>query len=126
MKNLLNTKILTILFFSIIFLLGLNSFQDYGVYFDNTFRRINALFWYDYVKSFVLEPGMSFANHLEYLIKEKEYVIKQIRLWNEKKLNLIIKKINKIELNCKKNHELSANITLDFLSTVCNEVNNFS
>ena len=58
--------------------------------------------------------------------KEKEDVKKQIRLWNEKKLNLIIKKINEIELNCKKNHELSTNITLDFLSTVCNEVNNYS
>ena len=58
--------------------------------------------------------------------KEKEDVKKQVRLWNEKKLNLIIKKINEIELNCKKNHELSINITLDFLSTVCNEVNNYS
>jgi DNA polymerase-3 subunit delta len=58
--------------------------------------------------------------------KEKEDVKKQVRLWNEKKLKLIIKKINEIELNCKKNHELSTNITLDFLSTVCNEVNNYS
>ena len=58
--------------------------------------------------------------------KEKEDVKKQVRLWNEKKLNLIIKKINEIELNCKKNHEISTNITLDFLSTVCNEVNNYS
>ena len=58
--------------------------------------------------------------------KEKEDVKKQVRLWNEKKLNLIIKKINEIELNCKKNHELSTNITLDFLATVCNEVNNYS
>ena len=58
--------------------------------------------------------------------KEKEDVKKQVRLWNEKKLNLIIKKINEIELNCKKNHELSTNITLDFLSTVCDEVNNYS
>ena len=58
--------------------------------------------------------------------KEKEDVKKQIRLWNEKKLNLIIKKINEIELNCKKNHEISTNITLDFLSTVCDEVNNYS
>jgi DNA polymerase-3 subunit delta len=58
--------------------------------------------------------------------KEKEDVKKQVKLWNEKKLNLTIKKINEIELNCKKNHELSTNITLDFLSTVCNEVNNYS
>ena len=58
--------------------------------------------------------------------KEKEDVKKQVRLWNEKKLNLVIKEINEIELNCKKNHELATNITLDFLSTVCNEVNNYS
>jgi len=58
--------------------------------------------------------------------KEKEDVKKQVGLWNEKKLVLIIKKINEIELNCKKNHELATNITLDFLSTVCDEVNNYS
>ena len=58
--------------------------------------------------------------------KEKEDVKKQVRLWNEKKLNLIIKKINEIELSCKKNHELTTNITLDFLATVCDEVNNYS
>ena len=58
--------------------------------------------------------------------KEKEDVKKQVELWNEKKLVLIIKKINEIELNCKKNHELATNITLDFLSTVCDEVNNYS
>ena len=58
--------------------------------------------------------------------KEKEDVKKQVRLWNEKKLNLIIKKINEIELNCKKNHALATNITLDFLATVCDEVNNYS
>ena len=58
--------------------------------------------------------------------KEKEDIKKQARLWNEKKLNIIIKRINEIELNCKKNHELAVNITLDFLSTVCDEVNNYS
>ena len=58
--------------------------------------------------------------------KEKEDVKKQISLWDEKKLNLIIKKINEIELNCKKNHEIAKNITLDFLSTVCDEVSNYS
>tara|TARA_B100001971_G_scaffold143028_1_gene132202 strand:+ start:897 stop:1910 length:1014 start_codon:yes stop_codon:yes gene_type:complete len=58
--------------------------------------------------------------------KEKEDVKKQLKLWNKKKLNLIIRKINEIELNCKKNHEISKNITLDFLSTVCDEVNNYS
>ena len=58
--------------------------------------------------------------------KEKNDVKKQINLWNEKKLNLTINKINEIELNCKKNHELAINIMLDFLSTVCDKVNNYS
>ena len=58
--------------------------------------------------------------------KEKEDIKKQIGLWNEKKLNIIIKKINQIELECKKHHESAVNITLDFLSTVCEEVNNYS
>ena len=38
----------------------------------------------------------------------------------------MIKKINETELNCKKNHELTTNIMLDFMLTVCNEVNNYS
>ena len=58
--------------------------------------------------------------------KEKEDIKKQVKLWNEKKLDLTIKKINEIELNCKKNHEIATNITLDFLSAVCNEVSNYS
>ena len=43
-----------------------------------------------------------------------------------KKINLVINKINDVELICKKNHELAMNIMLDFLSTVCQEVNNYS
>ena len=58
--------------------------------------------------------------------KEKEDVKKQVKLWNEKKLDLTIKKINEIELNCKKNHEIATNITLDFLSAVCYEASNYS
>jgi len=58
--------------------------------------------------------------------KEKDDVKKQIRLWNEKKINLVINKINNVELICKKNHELAMNIMLDFLSTVCQDVNNYS
>ena len=75
MKSLLNIKTLTILSFIIIFLLGLNLFQDYGVYFDDTYQRINALLWYDYIKSFILEPGLSFANNLEHLIKQNNVEI---------------------------------------------------
>ena len=70
MKNLLNIKNLTILFFITIFLLGLNLYQDYGVYFDSTYQRINALLWYSYVKSFILEPGLSLADNLKHLIQQ--------------------------------------------------------
>ena len=69
-KNLLSIKILTIFFFIIIFLLGLNLFKDYGIYTDDLFNRNNALFWYDYVKSITLEPGSSFSINLETLIKQ--------------------------------------------------------
>ena len=58
--------------------------------------------------------------------KEKEDVKKQINLWTEKKINFTIYKINEIELSCKKNHELSINIMLDFLTGTCDEVNNYS
>ncbi len=58
--------------------------------------------------------------------KEKDDIKRQINLWNERKLNLIVNEINKIELSCKKNHELSIYIMLDFLSNVCEEVNNYS
>jgi|TARA_B100001964_G_scaffold200606_1_gene227807 hypothetical protein len=69
-KNLLNIKIFTVLFFIIIFLLGLNLFKDYGIYTDDLFQRNNALFWYEYVKSFILEPGLSFTGNLDNLIKQ--------------------------------------------------------
>ena len=58
--------------------------------------------------------------------KEKDEVKKQINLWNEGRLDTVVKKMNEIELHCKKNHELSINIILDFLSGICEEANNFS
>ena len=58
--------------------------------------------------------------------KEKDEVKKQINLWNEQKLNIIVKKMNEVELHCKKNHELAMNIILDFLSGICEEANNYS
>ena len=70
MNDLLNIKNLTILFFIIIFLLGLNLYQDYGVYFDNTYQRENALLWYSYVRAFFLEPSLSLADNLKNLIQQ--------------------------------------------------------
>ena len=58
--------------------------------------------------------------------KEMDDVKKQNGLWDEEKLNSVVKKISKIELSCKKNHEIAISIMLDFLSGVCEEANNFS
>ena len=59
-------------------------------------------------------------------LKEMDDVKKQNGLWDEEKLNSVVKKISKIELSCKKNHEIAISIMLDFLSGVCEEANNFS
>ena len=58
--------------------------------------------------------------------KEIDDVKKQNLLWSEKKLNLLVNQVGKIELSCKKNHEIAVNIMLDFLSGVCEEANSFS
>jgi|ETNmetMinimDraft_32_1059908.scaffolds.fasta_scaffold28895_2 hypothetical protein len=70
MKNLLYIRSLTILIFVIIFLVGINSFRDYGIYTDDSWRRINDLFWYNYIKISILEPSLSFANNLEILLNK--------------------------------------------------------
>ena len=73
-----------------------------------------------------LNPSIMDLDDNRELVGGGESILDKLKLWNKKKLNLIIRKINEIELNCKKNHEISKNITLDFLSTVCDEVNNYS
>ena len=52
-KNLSSTNIITILFFIVIFLLGISLYQDYGISLDEKFHRENALFWYNYSKGFI-------------------------------------------------------------------------
>ena len=79
-RNLLNIKIFTSIFFVIIFLLGASVFRDYGIYTDDLYQRNNALFWYDYVKSIVLEPSLSLANNLDNLIDQK--LIDEVKIIN--------------------------------------------
>ena len=79
-RNLLNIKIYTSIFFVIIFLLGVCVFRDYGIYTDDLYQRNNALFWYDYVKSIVLEPSLSLANNLDNLIDQK--LIDEVKIIN--------------------------------------------
>ena len=58
--------------------------------------------------------------------KEKNEVKKQINLWTVDQLNNIIKKISQIELDCKKNNELSLKIMINFLGELSSVTNNVS
>ena len=85
----LNIKILSILFFLIILLLGINLFQDYGIYKDDPYLWDNALFWYNYVKNFVLDSSVEFFNSFENQISQiSKYQVNEVYLVNE------IEKIN--------------------------------
>ena len=70
-KNTLKLKHLSILFFFTIFLLGVLLFKDYGVSLDERFHRNNALFWHDYVKSFITGTNSSSVNESINLLKER-------------------------------------------------------
>ena len=50
----LNRTIITLIFFSIIFLIGLLSFNDYGASIDDEHYRQNGLLTYEYLKNTVL------------------------------------------------------------------------
>lgn len=54
-------KILTLLFFSVFFLLGLNIYKDYGLSVDEPFQRTLGYYWYIYL----LE---TFSNNQELLV----------------------------------------------------------
>ena len=58
--------------------------------------------------------------------KEKDVVKKQASKWEFQSLVKIQKKINEVELECKKNHEISVIITLNFLADTISKINNIS
>ena len=58
--------------------------------------------------------------------KEKDILKKQANLWEIEKLNNIIYKLNKTELDCKKNNSIALNILLNLFSEICLEANNAS
>jgi len=70
-KDSLKLKHLSILFFFTVFLLGILLFKDYGVSLDERFHRNNALFWHDYVKSFISDTNSSAVNESINLLKER-------------------------------------------------------
>jgi len=69
-RNLLNINVLAILFFILIFLLGIKLYQDYGISLDETFHRDNASFWYIYSKGFILELWSLILNNSESFIPQ--------------------------------------------------------
>ncbi len=75
------------------------------------------------------------ANNIDNLInflkpaifwKEKPIVKKQLLLWNLNDLKKIIKKINNIELLCKKNPQVSKAIFFNFFLEICCKANSYS
>lgn len=53
--------------------------------------------------------------------KEKEVVIKQLKIWDLENIVKLIYSINKIELNIKKNYDNSVEILLDYLLSITNK-----
>jgi len=58
--------------------------------------------------------------------KEKPIIKKQLAIWKLKDLKEIIGDINKTEILCKKNPNISASIFLNFFMEICKKANNFS
>ena len=58
--------------------------------------------------------------------KEKPIVKKHLTLWSLKDLKKIIKEINKTELMCKRNPQISKVIFFNFFLNICTKTNNYS
>ena len=58
--------------------------------------------------------------------KEKPALKKQLNIWKLNDLKFIINEINKIELQCKKNPQISKIIFFNFFSKICQKANNYS
>ena len=58
--------------------------------------------------------------------KEKPLVKKQLSIWSLGELKKIIVEINKTELLCKKNPQISNSIFFSFFSNICKKASNFS
>jgi len=74
-KKQINQNLVSLIFFVLLYLLGLNIFKDYGIYLDDEYQRNNAFFWYNYLKSIALNLGMSPTLILDSLINNKIQII---------------------------------------------------
>ena len=58
--------------------------------------------------------------------KEKPILIKQLKIWKKGDLIKIVKEINEIELECKKNDKISLINLLNFLISIYKKASSFS
>jgi len=58
--------------------------------------------------------------------KEKPALKRQLNIWKLDDLKFVINEINKIELQCKKNPQISKLIFFDFFSKICKKANSYS
>ena len=65
-----NLKIISILFFFTVLIIGFLVFKDYGISLDERFHRSNASYWQKYVKSFIANPNSSAIINHNNLLKE--------------------------------------------------------
>ena len=75
-KLISNKNFLAFILFSLIFLLGIFSFKDYGISTDEQFHRENGSFYYNYVKSYNTDiPSIDINDNLFLKMKKivKEY-----------------------------------------------------
>ena len=69
-KLLSNKNFLAFILFSLIFLLGIFSYKDYGISTDEQFHRENGSFYYNYAKSFLSGPNSSDTKEKQELIEK--------------------------------------------------------
>ena len=69
-KLLSNKNFLAFVLFSLIFLLGIFSYKDYGISTDEQFHRENGSFYYNYAKSFLNGPNSPETKEAEKLIEK--------------------------------------------------------
>ena len=58
--------------------------------------------------------------------KDKEIVKKQLKIWKENRLKIVISEINSTELLCKKYPQISKMIFLNLFTKLCREANSYS
>ena len=101
--------------------------QDYIIILRTFSRKINRLL--------EIKKAQKSEKNLDLILKnmsppifwkEKDIVKNQANKWELQNLMKIQKKINEVELECKKNQEISVIITLNFLADTISKINNIS